>query len=443
MAASGAAVAGAPGRAARIPAAHTIAVARPPIGDFQVALDDAGDAAVAWKADSAEGFAPLFVRSRPGGGAFGPPVAVSDPRADAGSIALAIAPDGTEIALWVAAPPGPPGPAHELWGRVRPRDGDWGPLERVSTGGAADEPAVAFRPDGTAVVAWLDEAKDVTRVELRERNRVGVWSSPLRLSSGPREVSRPQISLDGAGDATVAWERAGPPLHAIRTRASRSRIGQAAILATVVRVDGTRSGTRVLSDRRRDSGDAVIAQNSRGDAAVFWVSNVGDRFRIDYALRSRLGRFGRWRPLTRPRDDATEPLAAIDESANLVVAWRQLTRPAARGCNCFRAFAVWRRHGANFSPPRVATPADVDGFTLAGNNRGQAVLLWNSQGRRTQRVEARRLTTAGRLRPIRTLSRSPADTDIRAGMNGRGEAIVAWTRRLHRRDRLELVDRSP
>src|SRR5262245_47537415 len=69
---------------------------------------------------------------------------------------------------------------------------------------------VAVAPDGRAVAAWSQATADGSNVELQVRSRpAGGDFGPVMQVPGTTGAGSVDVGVDGAGNATVAWEQAG------------------------------------------------------------------------------------------------------------------------------------------------------------------------------------------------------------------------------------------
>ncbi len=102
---------------------------------------------------------PVLVATTVGGVRFGAPQQLA-PEGALGD--LAVAPDGTALAVWTAPTPGTEvvDPAlGDVAAAVRPAGAPaFGPAEAVAAGEAASDPRVALTPDGGALAAWVGRA---------------------------------------------------------------------------------------------------------------------------------------------------------------------------------------------------------------------------------------------------------------------------------------------
>ncbi|MGD9696281.1 MAG: hypothetical protein AB7V42_11550 [Thermoleophilia bacterium] len=210
---------------------------RPPAAvvalDAAVALDDAGDALAAWTVADGSG-ATLAVARRPAGGAWGPPSELGGRWSYYGPPDIALAPSGDAVALW-RAPEG-------VVAATAPATGPWSsPVrlslpERPASADGSDgsrDPALAVAPDGSALAVWAgsrDATGSVTVMAAR-RPAGGAWE-PRQPISVPAAPFLPVAALAGADDGVALWSESSGPDS--RVRAAVLTAGPGFVLEPVV-----------------------------------------------------------------------------------------------------------------------------------------------------------------------------------------------------------------
>ncbi len=167
-----------------------------------VAVNDAGDAVVAWSRDDGSGTGTFIVEAndRPRNGSFtGVGARVSSSAFGAGSATepvVVIDRTGRETALWSADD------------RVRYAErvpgASWSDTAPASPG-SASTPVAAIADDGTVVAAWL--AESIVQAAVRAPGGAG-WTPKGDLSGALMMGIVPVVAVGGNGDAMVAWEPA-------------------------------------------------------------------------------------------------------------------------------------------------------------------------------------------------------------------------------------------
>ena len=278
----------------------------------QVAMDTYGRAIAVWHQYDGTQFS--IWANRFEGGTWGTADRIeSNDTGDAYFPQIAMAPDGTAMAVWQQSD----GTRNNIW--ANRFDGTWGAAELIESGNAgnANEPQIAMNPDGTAVAVWhqyggtwfsiwanrFDGATWDT-AELIESDdngnaftpqvamdpdgtviavwrqydgiRESIWANRFDSSTwgeaGPIESDDigfaydPQVAMDASGRAIAIWHQSDGTRTNIWTN----------------RFDGVAWGTVELieSDDTGNAFDAQIAMNADGDAIAVWNQSDGTRTNI-------------------------------------------------------------------------------------------------------------------------------------------------------------------
>jgi len=419
------------------------------VSSFALAAGLDGRAVVTWTAADRHDITRIWVSDRAPGGAFRPPVALSDPARQAWNRTAAVAPDGTELVGWVEERRN--SPQSFVVVAARPPGAPFGKPHRLATHArGASQLRLAFGADGTAIAAWVQEtAKYVGRVAVAVRTPAGHWLKPEMVTDTERTVSNPQVALDGTGTATLVWDRAPPPNKPTILHAAR-QAGDAQVRAAVRPRGGTFGGYRILSNPHHQATDAFLAENARGDAAVVWrmLPSRRDpvRFRIAFAYRRGDGRFGGHHLLGTRTHGFSFPRAAIDPDGVASFVWGAQPTQAELNCDCVRIFAARRPPGGPVGKPTAISPHAVTGPEIATGPSGGALVLWtpDSVSRKDfrTRVEGRFVAADGTLGPRRRLSTlgRGMDAEGQGALSGADRAVVAWTRYFKGHSHLEVID---
>ncbi|UCG37885.1 MAG: hypothetical protein JSV00_06695 [bacterium] len=419
-----------------------------------VAMNSNAEAIVAWaQADSTH--SRIFIRERdPETGLWtGPADLASYINPDgtgASSPSVAMDDSGNAIVAWSQ-----PDLAGSTWIFVSQRDGATGSWthpadlsDHLAPSNAFTWPDTAMGAGGNALIAWsMSNFAESSRVNLVERAGAGgPWSAPMDLyvsvpSSGPVSVYAPEVAMDDSGDAIVTWvqseplgstwifvsERngatgpwshpsgAGDSIAVADSSVSNPRLAMASDGDAVIswtesdganlqvfaawRDGGTGAWTYPagLSDNLSPDGTEArfnrSGVNSRGDAVVIWRQYDGDGFDQIF-MSERSGMTGLW---DNPADlaDNISPDGAhaferevdMDDRGHTVVAWKQndgtgftqifLSERGSTGDSWSHPADLADNispDGVNVSPPQVAV-----------GGRGNAVVLWR-QGTGTDRL---------------------------------------------------------
>jgi hypothetical protein len=280
-----------------------------------VGVDARGDAIAVWIDDVPTGFTVEAASARVGSERFSAPTTLAGP-ATLESLAIAVSPGGAAVAVWLQGVGGGPftGARDEVIAAVRSARGVWGPAVPLGSEyelpGEADPttnppgPKVAIDHAGAAIVVWQHQAGDKVLPEADVLDaRTMRWGPSTAIARS--DAIDPVVSLDAAGDATVAWTTAGNGV------ATSSR-----------QLTGGCSWTRpqTLLKAQRNIPFPQVAASADGATMIAWEGPVAA------AVRSSPG--SSWeRPATLSTSSGGETQVALDPKGDAVVAWEQPGRP--------------------------------------------------------------------------------------------------------------------
>ncbi len=220
--------------------------------DPQVAADAAGEAVAVWRQLNGRHFI-VQAALRPAGGSFGSPVNLSAAGENASSPQVAVDAAGDAVAVW-----------HRSNGRnsivqavLRPVGGSFGiPVDLSERGRDALNPQVAMDPAGDAVAVWQRSNGSNYIVQAALRPAGGSFGAPMDLSSPRHNATIPQVAMDQAGDAVVAWQRSSGTSEVVQAAARRA----GASFARPIN----------LSAANQISLGPQVAMDQAGDAVAVW-----------------------------------------------------------------------------------------------------------------------------------------------------------------------------
>lgn len=317
-------------------------------GDFpSVAMNARGDAVVAWTNDAGD----VRATVRAAGGAFQPPVKVASAGSwdeKPGELATAVDPHGAAIVAWTTGSPtegDSTGNAHVVVA-VRPTGGTFGAPQPLSAAGGSD-PQVGVDAAGNATVAWTLAQRGG---EPRYRDRIQVAVRPAGGAFAPaRDVSRvadggdtiDALSLDVAPDGTaaLAW-----PLH----YTEGSETDDDSIVTALRAAGGDFETPTILNDRCTGSHiEPSVALDPAGNALVAWTNLTGT---VDPLGTGTTIPLGIW--------TATRPAGSAPGSAGANLCKKAPTGPSAHVSVSHRRLGVMLRRGLLVSV-RSSSPATV------------------------------------------------------------------------------------
>lgn len=271
----------------------------------EVAVDTQGNAVAVWARHVFLLEWEIVASSRPRGGKWTVPVAISgDTRT--GEILrskVAVDPSGNAIAVWVARPPQTGGDAtfKTLWSASRSPGGAWSEPEEISVASGVSEFDVVIDASGTATAIWhsLKEGEDDppgSFVRASSRPLDGAWSEPAELS-GTANGANPQVAVNPDGDLTAVWTGIDPDTGNTIVRSKSRPTGGAWSV----------NATDLSSDAGRAS-DAQVAVDPDGDATAVWSYSEEDPISgdDDIAVQAAHRSGGTWNAPIELWDDATD-----------------------------------------------------------------------------------------------------------------------------------------
>jgi hypothetical protein len=365
-------------------------IARPGIGARpQVALNDAGRAAVIWVHDIGRDRVVQDTYRTGANEPFPNPNDLSAAVLEVRDHHVGLDAAGNAVVVWAERHD----KDFEVAGAIRSaQNGTWGAPAVLSTTNATAGPSLAVTPAGEAFAIWLEGSSVlVARGDLKQ----GRWDPPVTL--GNDAGSGAAIAVDSAGDAFAVW----------------TLVGVSGVEAAL-RPSG---GSWQTEDAHVDNGPAAasagpdVALAPDGTAVTVWVASG----MLRDVVRSPDGTWSRSLPIA-PADSA-EPHVAIDPRDDAIATWPQsgrlvaAVRPAAA--------AAWQPtvelSGAGASEPRVALDSAGRGIALWNLRQGDslpvltaelAASVWTPTLTNTRRPAIR-----GRVRVGRTVTCARGDWD--------------------------------
>ncbi|HEY7256766.1 MAG TPA: Ig-like domain-containing protein [Solirubrobacterales bacterium] len=317
---------------------------------------------------------------------------------------IAIDPTGEALVAWTE------GSTNEVAARVRRirPDGSLGPVIDITDGTTrALGPQVAFAPNGSAIVAWIESAKLGAPQSVRARwiEPDGTLTEPftVRAGSSTSEPGEMDLATTSGSGAIVAWHNFNSkPLF---------RIVEAEYVAP-----GGDVGELILPTSGAGSTHVQVAANSSGGSLLTWRDSS-----VEAQAVSPIGELG---TLQTPAPGLiADPELATDGHDHFQLAYKRGSLPSSLE---YRALAA----DATFGPEQTLDPMteeQIGGFEIATNAGDRSIAAWNRYGE-SQTVRARFIAADGT--PEATTFSTPAGTGNGAtpsvGIGGLGGAAIAW-----------------
>jgi hypothetical protein len=403
-----------------------------PASRFSVSVNAHADEAFVWEATRVVSPAPRYreqsfirARWRSGTGRLGHTYTM---RRSAGGILpdVALAPDGTAIAVWTQVIRGHyrivaavRRPGREFFGRRRP-------IGRTAKRIGA-MPEVAFDRKGNAIVLWRHD-ESLQWVYLGRGHGFGRPRS-LRVLATER-----RLYVDRRGNFYVVL--ASPD---VRRRLPNGRYvtrSRAGIFLATRRPGGRFGGPERVSPTGVPASEPDVAIGPDGTVAAVWRrSQTGGTENIpgpiEAAVRPPGGEFGRPQTLTAADVSvANGPRVVITSAGEAVAAWQQLPSAPPSSCpDCMEIDMSVRPPGGSFGPSTLISSPQIPGGVaspwLAGLELGDVFALW------VQRVTPDKVGTVSAMRPAggpfgaaEPISSSPTGLVAVASAGNRVTALV-------------------
>ena len=269
------------------------------------------------------------------------------------------------------------------------------------------EPQLVVNPRGDAFVTWIGGNRvwgSIRPVSTR------AWSAPQALSPRNQTVRGPRIAANGTGHAVAAWYVPGPPPPPDGAAAV-----QAARVQAALRPAGQRWGA--AQTLALDAFTPDVAMDSRGNAAIVWVSRSGT---IKAGFRPAGKPWGAIRTLAQAGPTGGGPSVALDSSGNAVAVWHA----GGIGAGVFVETSR-RAAGGSWEPAqRLGSAAFAPGPQVALDRAGNATVAW--AGQREVQVSTR--AASGGWQPPIPVEAPGSDPDgVRLVMAPDGRAVVVWS----------------
>lgn len=365
-----------------------------PVSSPSTAIDDSGNAIVAWSQWNMAGSSWFFVSEREGAtGDWTHPVDFADhiaPGLAGYWPETAIGGNGTALVAWSQSGVGS---ATVYFSERQGTAGTWPAPQvinvTVPAAGASvstGKPSASIADSGDAVMTWHQSAgftgTNASWIFVSERDGVtGLWSHPANagdsIAVAGSGASNPRLAMAGNGEAIISWFEYGGAFYQVYA-AHRDPVTGAWTYPADRSDKLSPDGSRAWFNRS--------AINSSGDAVVVWrqVDGSGNE---QIFMSERDGDTGLW---DNPADlsdnispdgfSAGEREVEMDDSAHSVVAWKQ--RVAVSGSE-----AMFLSERASYAESWVH-PVDIDDFispvgggavmppSVAVGGNGNAIVVW-------------------------------------------------------------------
>ena len=185
----------------------------------QIAIDGAGDAVAVWQHRVAGGKEQIQSAYMPAGGAWQPPVNLTEPFTEVfrGTPRVVANAASQATAVWGAGEPG----KEIVQSSTMIGPGSWQPAVGISGAGQnAEVPQVAINARGDATAAWEFTVEKKNVIQAATRPSGAAWGAAATLSELGQDARYPHVALGPNGEATAVWERYNGTNNIIQTAVS-------------------------------------------------------------------------------------------------------------------------------------------------------------------------------------------------------------------------------
>ena len=205
--------------------------------------------------------------------------------------------------------------------------------------GTAPNADVAVTPNGTAVAIWVAATGADQRAKVRVRLPGQGFGpvTPLTPANGS-DASAPTVAVDNNGNATLAWQETNGPGGIQTVRAARVAAGAA-----------TPSSLQTVSNAGNQSTGPVLAVGAGGTAVIVYTETVMAQQHVSAAIRNGAsGNFAGPAAISADvaAPFAFTPSVAVDDKGNAVAVWMEVhTNPPSSPISAARVArsTLWAR----------------------------------------------------------------------------------------------------
>lgn len=335
----------------------------------QIAVAPDGTAVAVWKQYNGTNNE-IAASRRPPGGVFSAaiPLSVTGSQFGADTPQVAVGPDGATTVVWARGTGG--SPAFIIEQTTRAPGGTFSTPQQISTTGSAENPHVAFLPDGSTTVVWQEFAgsgnQNIMQTTRPPGGSFGTRAVLSSLSSGLNVQA--QLAVGGDGTTAVVWQSPGSantPVAAVRPPSGS--FGAEIPLFT--------SSTTATATPQ-------VAVAGTGEIAVVWSRSNGTNAIIEAVTRPAggpsFGSIAQLSETTSAGNDAVDPQIAAAKDGTVVVVWKRTT---ATGPTVEAIEASARPPGGSFPLPAGVSTVSVPSVgaarpQVAFASDGSAVAAW-------------------------------------------------------------------
>lgn len=381
-------------------------------GGGQVAIDRKGDVIAVWEHWEGESLS-LLSSFRPAGGSWQAPVPLSGNLGEGqAEWKLVMNPRGDAAVTWIQSHEEPFFEsfinAYSAFARVMPAgSGEWGQAVELSATGYVTDSDIALDRRGDVLAAWRESVRPGPATVQAAFGSASVsgggWQAPMTLSAGGADIGEEvQAAMGAKGDAAVAWT-------------TPSRCGP--VVGTILPAGGGWSVPEEISPSGECAVQPKLAVDGHGHVLAIWD---GIKRVSSLQVSSASTATGRWQPPTRlaiigpvpttPCQDLCPgpPLAyaqlAIGPDDTASIIWSKAVSPTLRerevdAALLFPGATKWQQSPSLSLASNAYGPPPVVPMAAVGSRR-HAIVVWSANGlvQEDELLDQRLLRDAGLTR---------------------------------------------
>ena len=282
-----------------------------------IAIDPQGNATAVWTTGPQNQYGFVQTATHPAGGAWSQPVALSDESAAAAVPRLAADSEGNLTAIWDLG-----GEEGIIQSKTRPAGSEWSSaaVNVSDEDGLSSSPRIATDDQGAVTAVW--QQKDIHGASgfhyfvQTARLESGTWTDPLTISREDGLAMNPELAVDPDGNATVVWEWG--PLATGTAGGLQARSGSSDGSWGPIVYMSTSSGGLLEPG---ESGVQLLA-DAQGNITAIWEGWTAPNYIVRTARRSAAGTWSS--PITLSTGNTLFPRIAVDPQGTVTAVWSGL-----------------------------------------------------------------------------------------------------------------------
>jgi hypothetical protein len=280
-------------------------------------------------------------------------------------------------------------------------------------------PKIALDPYGNAIAVWgrttgEGASEDIWTASYSHSARI--WSGPVKISGGG-SASKPAISMDSSGSATIVWEEGFP-----------SHIFSRTLSAMGVWYPPLSSPPTAVSPSGNDQTAPQVETDSSGQAVAIWMELVNGTRQIHSAVKPLHSPWIQLGQISSGNQAVTLPpyrAISFNESGEGIAVWQE-ERP-----NSHTEVHAAQFRSGNWVPSLLVASYETEDtlFPSAGiDEKGNVTIVWNRYGNGST-IESRKILEGILAEETSVISNAAYSAQRpQIGVDAAGNAVVVYER---------------